>query len=175
MFKLNAVSRTDFAKVYDQLHCIAAKYLHGERANHTLSPTALVNEAYLRMHNGGQLEHLGGNSQSRFFFTAAQAMRRILVESARRKRALKRGSGKQPVTFEDQQSFGSSNIELVIHIDEALDKMRIQWPELVRLVEMRFFAGLSMPEVASSLELSLRTAERNWQFAKAWLRDELEK
>lgn len=165
------VSKSYYSEVYSQLHSIAASYLVNERSDHSLSPTALVNEAYLKLEKAS--EEVAEKSQ--FFFAAGRAMRRILVDSARRRNALKRGNGRPGLAWNDGMVADFCDHELVLHVDEALEKMRNQWPDLVDLVEMRFFAGLTMQEVSEALCMPLRTAERNWQFAKAWLRAEFEK
>ncbi|MCA8986055.1 MAG: RNA polymerase subunit sigma [Planctomycetaceae bacterium] len=168
-------SDPSFAQVYNELRTIAAFQLANERRDHTLSPTALVNEAYLRMQTSNTWIMEEDGAKSRFLAAAGEAMRRILVDYARKRRAVKRGGGKFPIQLPEDLADKQQQTDLVLSIDEALCRMRHEWPDLVTLVELRFFLGLKMTEVAQTLGIPLRTAERNWQFAKAWLRTEISK
>jgi RNA polymerase sigma factor (TIGR02999 family) len=158
--------------VYDELRRLAAAKLAKEKPGHTLQTTALVHEAYLRL--VGRAETDAGNpphwdNRGHFFSAAAEAMRRILVDSARRKQALKRGGGQHRVDFEPAAStVGPAPIDLLA-LDEALARLTALEPLKAELVKLRFFAGLTMPEVAESLGISLATAERHWTFARTWL------
>jgi RNA polymerase sigma factor (TIGR02999 family) len=154
--------------VYQELRQMAARQLVGERAEHTLSPTALVHEAYLRL-VGPQAESVQWNSRRHFFTAAAEAMRRILVESARRKRAIKRGGDRRRVPLDEANIGGPQRASDLVALDEAISRLEEQQPQLAKLVKLRFFAGLTMAQSAEALEIPLRTAERNWTYAKAWL------
>jgi RNA polymerase sigma factor (TIGR02999 family) len=154
--------------VYQELRQMAARQLVGERAEHTLSPTALVHEAYLRL-VGPQSESVQWNSRRHFFTAAAEAMRRILVESARRKRAIKRGGDRGRVPLDEANIGGPQRASDLVALDEALSRLEEQQPQLAKLVKLRFFAGLTMAQSAEALDIPLRTAERNWTYAKAWL------
>jgi RNA polymerase sigma factor (TIGR02999 family) len=154
--------------VYQELRRLAARQLASERAEHTLSPTALVHEAYLRLVDAdGRLRQW--NSRGHFFAAAAEAMRRILVDSARRKRAFKRGGDLGRIPLEDACIGGPQRDRDLLALDEALSRLEQQHPHLAQLVKLRYFAGLTMPQTAETLGISLRTAERNWTYAKAWL------
>jgi RNA polymerase sigma factor (TIGR02999 family) len=157
--------------VYDELRKLAAARLAVEKPDQTLQATALVHEAYLRLVDGEQAQHW--NSRGHFFAAAAEAMRRILVESARRKSRLKHGSQRQRVDLEsDCLTSPSPSLDLLA-LDEALSRLAETEPAKAELVKLRFFAGLTMPEAAAALNVSLATAERFWTFAKAWLYAEL--
>ena len=155
--------------VYDELRRLAAYYLKSERPGQTLQATALVNEAYLRLVDQTRVEWQG---RTHFFAVAAQAMRRILVDHARAKLRDKRGGGLQRVTFVDEAvpGIGSDHaLEDIVALDEALTKLAEIDPRQAKLVEQRFFAGLSVEEAAEELGISKRTAEGDWTHAKAWL------
>ena len=159
--------------VYAELRAIAAKHLRSERPGHTLQPTALVNEAYLR------LRGLGGvpwHDRTHFFAIASRIMRRLLVDHARGKMAQKRGSDAPKVVvsegFHDRVQPSMDAAEL-IDLDRALDELGAEAPRLARLVELRFFSGLDIEEASSLLGCSPRTAKRDWAFARAWLLNRL--
>ena len=152
--------------VYAELRRLAAEQLGRERAGHTLSPTALVHEAYLRL-LGPAGDSLGWNSRGHFFAAAAQAMRRILVDHARRKRALKRGGDGHQVSLEDLPAPRRERDLLALH--EVLGDLEREHPHLAEFVTLRYFAGLTMAQAADALGISLRTAERHWTYARAWL------
>ncbi len=154
--------------VYQELRQMAARQLAGERTEHTLSPTALVHEAYLRL-VAADAEAARWNSRGHFFTAAAEAMRRILVESARRKRALKRGGDRARLPLDEASVGGPQRASDLLVLDEALCRLEQQQPHLAQLVKLRFFAGLTMAQAAEALEIPLRTAERNWTYSKAWL------
>jgi RNA polymerase sigma factor (TIGR02999 family) len=153
--------------VYDELRKLAAQRLAQENPGQTLQPTALVHEAYLR--------HVGSGTPARwdgcghFFAAAAEAMRRILVEQARRKRSLKRGGGRQrePADLDALLAGGPAQDVLALH--EALEQLAAHDPVKAKLVEMRFFAGLTNEQAAECLGISLSKAERAWRYARAWL------
>lgn len=153
--------------VYEQLRRLARRQMQQESPGLTLQPTALVHEAYLRLTD--HTADPGWNHRGHFFAAAAKAMRRILIENARRKQSLKGGGKHRRVPLQDEAlESGTSRYDLIA-IDEAMSKLEQHKPEVAELVSLRFFAGLSMPDAASSLGMSLRTAERHWTYAKAWL------
>ncbi len=153
--------------VYDELRRIAAYKMAHESPAHTLQPTALVHEAWLRMTGDGN-EHFDGRAH--FFAVAAEAMRRILVESARRKQSLKRGGGAQREELDESLVVQSVPSEEMLAVDEALDLLAVEDNTAADLVKLRYFVGMTMEEAATALGLSRRTAERLWTYAKAWLR-----
>lgn len=153
--------------VYKDLRREAARQLSSERAGHTLQPTALVHEAYLRLTNNENPQQW--HSDGHFFRAAAEAMRRILVENARRKKAAKRGGGHKRINVEMSELKGPQSDEELLALDEALDRLAEQDERAAQLVEMRFFAGMTMEQAAKALEIGVRTAERDWAFARAWL------
>lgn len=159
--------------LYDELRRLAAQHLSNEPAEHSLQATALVHEAYLRLVGTGTA--VKWNHRGHFFLAAAQAMRRILVDRARGRRAEKRGGGRRPAALDERrhQEVAEPSDGNLIALHEALGKLAGIRPELARLVELRYFTGLSMPETAACLGVSLRTAERDWTYAKAWLKQEL--
>lgn len=155
-----------WAAVYAELRAMAAAQVAGERPGHTLAPTALVNEAYLRL----AADAGGGFANRRHFFgAAATAMRRILVDSARsRGRAKRGGSNRREHADLDAIAAGGSDDELIA-LHEALERFAAVDPERAKLVELRFFAGLTLPEAAECLGVSPSTADRGWRYARAWL------
>jgi RNA polymerase sigma factor (TIGR02999 family) len=157
--------------VYDELRKLAAQKLAQERAGQTLEATALVHEAYLRLVDGEKVQHW--NSRGHFFAAAAEAMRRILVESARRRAGLKRGGEHQRVDLDSGCLVSAAPSLDLVALDEALYRLAQTEPAKAELVKLRFFAGLTMPEAAAALAISLATAERYWTFAKSWLYAEL--
>ena len=158
--------------VYSELRRLASNYLRRERAEHTLQPTALVNEAYLKL-----VDQRNARWQNRahFFGIAAQLMRRILVDHARQRQAVKRGGA-------DQQRLSITSAEAVVEqpeidllaLNEALDELAQMDPQQSRIVELKFFGGLSIEETAEVLGISHATVERDWKLARAWLRRQLE-
>lgn len=156
--------------IYEELRGIAAREMRRERGEHTLQPTALVHEAFLRLVDKPDLSW---QSRAHFLNIAAQAMRRILVEHARRRRAQKRGGGAERITLDEEfQAPGHGNADLA-DLDEALERLSAIDPRKGRVVELRFFAGLSVEETARLLAISEATVKREWQFAKAWIQREL--
>ncbi len=155
--------------VYDELHKLAARQMDRERSDHTLQPTALVNEAYMRLLGG---ENMHWQNRAHFFGAAAEAMRRILVDHARARQALKRGGDQDRVPLDEADDvFERTAIggDEMIAIDEALKKLADFDAKKRRIVELRFFAGLTVEETAEILDISARTVKREWRFAKAWL------
>jgi len=157
--------------VYDELRRLAAEKLAQERPGQTLQATALVHEAYLRMVDRETVPHW--DSRGHFFAAAAEAMRRILVEQARRKGRLKRGRDYKRVDLDDLESPAPGPIDDVVALDEALTKLAQKHPEKAELVKLRFFAGFTVPEAAQALRISTTTADRYWTYARAWLFREL--
>jgi RNA polymerase sigma factor (TIGR02999 family) len=153
--------------VYDELRRIAAYKIAQESPGHTLQPTALVHEAWLRMIGAGN-ENFDGRGH--FFAVAAEAMRRILVESARRKRSLKRGAGAEHEALNEAHILQTAPSDQVLAVDEALDVLAAEDATCANLVKLRFFVGMTMEEAATALGLPLRTAERLWTYSRAWLR-----
>ena len=160
--------------VYDELRKLAAVRLVHERPGQTLEATALVHEAYVRL-VGNPSAQSGGHwkGRSHFFGAAAEAMRRILVESARRKNRLKHGRERRRVDLESDCLVSAAPTLDLLALDEALTKLSQAEPAKGELVKLRFFAGLTMPEAAAALNISLATAERYWTFAKSWLYAEM--
>jgi RNA polymerase sigma factor (TIGR02999 family) len=156
--------------VYDELRRIAAYKMAQEAPGHTLQPTALVHEAWLRM-VGDDNEHFDGRAH--FFAVAAEAMRRILVESARRKHARKRGSGAHREELKETHLVQNAPSEEILAVDDALDLLAAEDPTSAHLVKLRYFMGMTMEEAAAALGLSQRTAERLWAYSRAWLRRKL--
>jgi RNA polymerase sigma-70 factor (ECF subfamily) len=155
--------------IYHELRRLAAAQMKRERPGHTLQPTALVHEAYLRL--AGQ--HADWQNRAHFFAVAAQAMRRVLLDYARQRHAGKRGSQGQQITLEDGLAVTSGPLDEVLAVDECLTRLAAIDPRQARLVELRFFAGLSVEESAQALGVSEITAKRDWASAKAWLSREL--
>jgi len=156
--------------VQRELRHIAAAHLARERRDHTLQPTALVNEAYLKLVDQ---RNQSFESKRHFLAIASTAMRRVLLEHARARAAGKRGGGARRVTFFDAPSAWEEEPESVLALDEALVAFTAIDPENARIVELRFFVGLEVAEVAAHLDVSTRTVERGWRAAQAWLRDRL--
>jgi RNA polymerase sigma factor (TIGR02999 family) len=157
--------------VYDELRRLAGQKLAHETPGQTLQPTALVHEAYLRLVGEGGGPHW--DSRGHFFAAAAEAMRRILVESARRKQAVKHGGERRQVPLAEFHRVTESPQDL-LDLDDALTRLAAREPAKAQLVQLRFFAGLSTPEAAAALGVSVATAERWWTYARAWLFSELQ-
>jgi RNA polymerase sigma-70 factor (ECF subfamily) len=156
--------------VYDDLHALAEKYLRAEPAGHTLQPTALVHEAYMKLVDQTRVDWQG---RTHFFAVGAQAMRRILVDHARRRRAVKRGGDRQRITVDEQLLAEGRRDEDLLALDEALKKLADLDTQQAKMVELRFFGGLNVAETATALGMSKRTAEREWTMVRSWLRREL--
>ena len=156
--------------VYEELHHQAIRFFHRERAGHTLQPTALVNEVYLRLINQHEVSW---QNRAQFFGVAAQMMRRILVSHARSREAKKRGGGAQQITLDDGVAAVPERDLNLLALDEALTKLEAIDAEKSRMVELRFFSGLSVEETAEVMGVSPRTIDRQWQTAKAWLHREV--
>ncbi len=153
--------------VYDEFRRLAAEELRGDGAALSLQPTALVHEAYLRLVD--QDSDPQWNHRGHFYAAAAQAMRRILVESARRRQARKRGGDWEQVRLDGEQLAAPQSHPDVLALDEALNQLAETRPRIAELVSLKYFAGLSMEQAAKVQKISLWTAERDWTFARAWL------
>ncbi|MEO8138575.1 MAG: sigma-70 family RNA polymerase sigma factor [Gemmatimonadota bacterium] len=156
--------------VYDELKQLAASQLRRERDEHTLGPTALVHEAFFRLVDQRSVSWQG---RAHFFGVAAQAMRRILVDHARRRSAAKRGRQHQVTLDSEAAGADEAPADEVLAVDEALERLAAVDPRQAKLVELRYFAGFSIEEAAQLLEISPATAKRDWTFARAWLQREL--
>ena len=157
--------------IYDELRRLAAQKLAQERPGQTLQATALVHEAYLRLVDADQAQHW--NSRGHFFAAAAEAMRRILVDNARRKRRPKHGGGQKRVPLDAIALPVEDRFHDLLALDEALTRFAVQEPLKAELVKLRYFAGLSFEEAAACLGISPVTAKRYWAIARAWLYDAL--
>ena len=156
--------------LYDELRRTARHYMRLEREGHTLQTTALVNEAYLRLAGVQQVEY---RDRVHFFAMAAQMMRRVLVDHARSRGYLKRGAGDRPVALEDSRIASPDRDASVVVLDDALNELARHDPRKARVVELRFFAGLSVEETAAALDVSPQTVLRDWSLSKAWLLREM--
>jgi RNA polymerase sigma factor (TIGR02999 family) len=152
--------------VYEQLRAIAQRNMQGERVEHTLQATALVHEAYFKLVDQ---DHARWQNRAQFFGVAAQLMRRILVDHARKRAAAKRGGGVRPVTLVDAMAASPDRGIEVLALDEALAQLTALYPEQGRLVELRYFGGLTIEETGDVLGLSPATVKRQWAVARAWL------
>lgn len=160
-----------FPLVYAELRRLAQRYMRRERADHTLTTTALVHEAYLRLVDQTRVEW---KDRSHFFGVAAVAMRRILVEHARRRNVVRRGGGRQRVSLSDLTIAQDDSAEMLLALDDALERLGALNPRLVRVVECRYFLGLAEEETAAALGVTSRTVRRDWIKAKGWLAAALE-
>ncbi|QJE98622.1 ECF-type sigma factor [Luteolibacter luteus] len=150
---------------YSELRALAQSKLNGEKSGHTLQATALVHEVYLRFSKSER----PWASRRHFFFAAAEAMRRILIENARRKSTLRRNGGIRVTLLDEREISSEEASELVVKVDAALQALENQDPKKAQLVRLRFYAGLSLEEAADISGYSLATAKRHWQYARAWL------
>jgi RNA polymerase sigma factor (TIGR02999 family) len=157
--------------VYEELRKLAASRMAHEPPGQTLQPTALVHEAWLRL--GGD-ENQRRNGRAHFFAAAAEAMRRILIDNARRKHAARHGAGQKPLDIQEIEIAAPVPDDLLLSIDEALGKLAQDHPRKAELVKLRYFAGLSIEEAAQSLGISEATAKRWWAYARAWLFAEIQ-
>jgi len=154
--------------VYDELRGLAAAKLAVEAPGHSLNPTALVHEAYLRLVGDQQFD-----GQGHFFAAAAEAMRRILVNHARDRNRLKRGGGRRRVDLDRLTGLAAAGDDDLLGLDDALDRLAEDYPAAAELVKLRFFGGMTLGEAAEALGMFRRTADRHWSFARAWLADAL--
>jgi RNA polymerase sigma factor (TIGR02999 family) len=156
--------------VYDEFRALAARHLRRERADHTLQPTALVHEAYLKLIDQTRVDWQG---RTHFFAVGAQAIRRILVDHARQRKRQKRGGGAGRVALDESVALAPQRAEEILALDDALEKLAKLDARQAQVVEMRFFAGMNVDEVAGVLGVSKRTVEGDWTMARAWLLREL--
>lgn len=156
--------------VYDELRRLAARYLRRERSDHTLQPTALVNEIYLRLVKADEIDWQG---RAQFFALAARQIRKILVEHARRKKAAKRGGDAARITLDESGGPSAQRDVELIALDDALARLANASPRQSQVVELRFFGGMRVEEVADVLGISATTVKDDWAVARAWLRREL--
>jgi len=156
--------------VYQHLHRLAANYMRRERPDHTMQTTALVNEAYLRL---VPQKEIGWRDRAHFFGVAARLMREILVEHARARHAGKRGGGVEKLSLDQALEFSPARSRELIELDDALECLGRLDPQQARVVELRFFGGLTVEETAEVLGISPRTVKRDWAVARAWLHGEL--
>jgi RNA polymerase sigma factor (TIGR02999 family) len=176
---LNAIAQGDpqpaaelLPLVYEELRKLAAARMAAEAPDHTLQPTALVHEAYLRLVGTDAGQPWGGRGH--FFAAAAEAMQRILIEAARHKGRVRHGGGRKRVELDDACSLAEPPPhDDLLALDEALRRLEAGQPEVAAVVKLRYFAGLTAEEAAAALDISLRTANRHWAFARAWLLDAL--
>jgi RNA polymerase sigma factor (TIGR02999 family) len=154
--------------VYDELRQLAAAQMAREKPGQTLDATALVHEAYLRLVGDQQFAN-----RRHFFAAAAEAMRRILVENARRKRSLKRGGDRQRLDLDLEQPVEVGRSERLLALDEALERLGMHDPDKAQLVKLRYFAGMTIEQAAHTLGISVTTANRWWNYARAWLHYEI--
>lgn len=159
-------------RVYDELRALAASYLKGERVGHTLSATSLVHEAYLRLIDQTRVQW---RDRAHFFAVAAQAIRRILIDHARGKQREKRGGGAATITLHPDAA-ATLNREIgVLALDEGLQRLAALHPRQAQIVELRFFAGMAIEEIAGVLGVAPRTVDGDWAMARAWLRQQLDR
>lgn len=176
---LAAVSRGDesaseklWGTIYDELHGLAQRQMANEAPGGTLQPTSLVHEAYLRLFGS---ENVDWKNRRHFFAAAAQAMRQIRIDDARKRKRLKRGGGQKPEILQDGPPVFDPDPTEVLMVDEALRKLADTDPRKAELVALRYFAGLTMDEVAHAMGLPARTVDREWSYARAWLHREFSK
>lgn len=158
--------------LYDELRVLAARELRGERRDHTLQVTALVHEAFLKLVAQDRQDY---SNRAHFLAVAALAMRRVLLHHAEKRRAEKRGGGVTRVTLDEAQLQGDDRSADVLAVDEALRRLAAMDADKARLVELRYFGGMTSEECAEALGVSQRTVEREWRFARAWLRADLDR
>ena len=159
-----------FLVVYEDLRRLAHRELRRESPDHTLGTTGVVHEAYLRLVNQTRVEW---RDRAHFYAVASQAMRRVLVDHARRRRRLKRGAGNRPITLDENVSSLDDRADQLIALDEALTRLEQLNPRLSRVVECRFFGGLTEEEIAQAIGVTVRTVKRDWAKARSWLYGEL--
>jgi RNA polymerase sigma factor (TIGR02999 family) len=157
--------------VYRELYRLAAGYMRREQPEHTLQATALVNEAYLRLIDWKNVQW---RNRGHFFGVAAQLMRRVLVDYARSRLYIKRGGGARPVSLDEAPPVAHDRLRRLVDVDEALNRLAAIDPRRARVVELRYFGGMTVEETAETLHISPITVTRNWNFAKAWLLRELD-
>ena len=155
--------------VYSELHRVAAAYMRRERPDHTLQPTALINEAYVRLIQ----EEVDWNSRAHFIGFAAHVMRRVLVDYARARNAEHRGGRLERVELQDQLAVSPERLNEVALLDEALERLQQKNPRQAKVVELRYFGGLSIEQIAAALGIAPRSVKRDWALARIWLFEQL--
>lgn len=158
-----------FQLLYEELRSIATRLMHGERPHHTLTPTALVHEAYLRLSDHDALREFG---RERLLAVAARVMRQVLIDHARRSKAQKRGRGERVTLHDEMLELGADALDFE-ELHEALERLEARSPRLCRVIELRFFAGLTTTQTAEVLNVSVRTVGDDWTVARMWLAREL--
>ena len=156
--------------VYNELRKISSRYLHDENRNHALQTTELVHEAYLKLVGD---QNINWQNRAHFFGIAAQSMRQILVDHARKRKSLKRGEGNSNISIDEVFELSEKSDEQLIALEEALKKLEAIEERSSKIVELRYFSGLTIEETANVLNISPATAKRDWNFAKAWLYREI--
>jgi RNA polymerase sigma factor (TIGR02999 family) len=156
--------------VYAELHRLAKAYMRGERPDHTLQPTALINEAYLRLLG----DPTDWKSRGHFIAIAANAMRRVLVDYARARNAERRGHGAQRVELRDDLALSPERIEEIVFLDDLMTRLALSNPRQARVVELRYFGGLAIEQIADLLDIAPSTVKRDWALARIWLARELQ-
>jgi RNA polymerase sigma factor (TIGR02999 family) len=157
--------------VYEELRSLAAQRLAHEKPGQTLQATALVHEAYLRLVDTDQAQQW--NSRGHFFAAAAEAMRRLLVEKARRKKRLRHGGEHRRVDLDTELFISNQPDDSLLALDEALSRLAAEEPEAAEVVKLRYFAGLTIEQTAEAMNISVRTVNRHWTYARAWLYEQL--
>ncbi len=166
-----AASEQLMSAVYEELRQLARGYLRREREGHTLQPTALVHEAYVRLVDGTQIDW---QSRAQFYGIAARVMRQVLVDHARRKAAAKRGGSVQIIPLEEVGELVDNGAVDFVALDAALQSLAVDYPRPSKVVELRFFGGMAAREISAVLQVTDRTIERDWEFARLWLRRALD-
>lgn len=166
----HATAEVLFDAVYADLRRQAQVLMNAERRDHTLQPTALVHEAYLQLI---RLQRIEWQGRRHFFAIASGIMRRLLVDHARRRNAARRGGGVRPLSLDEGLGLTTNNPTDVLAVHDALDALEVIDPRMAQIVSLRFFGGLTMPEIAAFLEVSLRTANGEWALARGWLRRQI--
>lgn len=169
--RAGAGAETLIPQIYGELRALAAHKLKGERPGQTLQATALVHEAYLRIKSGPESQRWVDTRH--FFRDAAEAMRRVLIENARRKATMKRGGDLDRTEFAESRIESPRSDAELLEVNELIGRLEDEDPEIAELVKLRYFVGMTVEEAASALDLSERTARRRWLFAKTWLKREL--
>ncbi len=159
--------------IYDELRQLAASRMAGERIDHTLQATALVHEAFIRLVGNDDKAKPHWDGRGHFFSAAAEAMRRILIDSARRKQADKRGGGAVHKTWDESKIGTAAKPDEILAVDEALTKLSEEDPDLAKIVSLRYFAGMTVPETAAALGISTSSVDRQWAIARTWLYREI--
>ncbi len=160
-----------YVVVYAELRRVAGGLMKTDRSDHTLQPTALVHEAYLKLIDP---KHAKWENRAHFFGVAAKAMRNVLIDYARRRTSAKRGGGERPLSLDDAVEVGFVVDDEILSLNRALDKLATEDERMARVVELRIFAGLTMQEVADALSVSKRTADSDWRVARLWLAREMD-